>query len=75
MKDAPVNDVFQKRPDQDAECKQPDHEKHRQAPFPPRLVKKVGNYRQVNDQRCGRMHMRKKLHETALEHRHAFILI
>ena len=75
MKDAPVNNVFQKGPDQDAEGKQRANEKNRKPPLPQRLIKKIADDREINDQWGGRMNVGKKLHETALEHPHAFVLI
>jgi hypothetical protein len=57
MKDVPMHYVFEKRPKHDSERKQTSNGKDRQSPLPNGRVKHVADYRKVERQRRGRMHM------------------
>jgi hypothetical protein len=75
MKDVPVDEVFEQRPQQDTQQKQDPYRYDRELALPQRDVEHVGNHRKVQNQRGHGMHSRKKFHEIALEHSDRFVLI
>src|SRR5438034_4456912 len=68
MEYVPVDEIFDQRPEQNAQQKQRCDRNERQLALPKRDVKHVADDRQVQNQRNRRMHPRKELHEIALEH-------
>ena len=73
MKYPPMDDVFEKRPDHDADEKKSGNNQDRQSTLPERSVKHVGDHRHVEHERRRRMHMGEKLHQIAFEQARAFV--
>ena len=69
-----MDEVFEQRPEQDAEQEKCCDSEDRQSLPPQREVKHAADYREVEDQRRGGVNAREKFHEIALEHADRFVL-
>ena len=75
MENPAVHGVFDEAPDQNPGDEQARDDAERQGAPHRRDVEHVTHQRQVDDKRSCRMHVRKELHEIALEHADRFVLV
>jgi hypothetical protein len=75
MENAPVHNVFDQRPDEEAEREQPGGSPDRQPTLSDRQIEHVADRRHVDHQRSHRVHVREELHEVALEHADRLVLV
>ena len=75
MENPAVHRVFDEAPDENAGGEQARHDAERHRAVRRGEVEHVTHQRQIDDDRCRRMHMRKELHEIALEHADRLVFV
>src|SRR6476659_1885476 len=75
MENPAMHRVLDQGPDQEPADEQACNRTQRLSARPSREVEHISHEGQINEVRCRRMHMRKKLHEVALKHSDRFVFV